>query len=290
MDTDSGLAAGAWAENSRFYSSPIGWGPTESASSFDDDAIKDLAVSLRPRGVAAHEIPAFVDMIVSIVRIEAMNWRYDVETGRWVNKANGAVDDRQGGGVAQIAAAGRMNITTGSARPKPGDLKPSDSLVRDLEKKALEPMLRQREEARARLEQLDRDIEAGKVRFAEGARIGDAVAVPTPNGGSVIVPESSLSESDKALLRARREAAVEKAYPSEPVVEREPRDIDGLTASERAMMHKHLSETAATERCIVSNAPDPEALQPKRDPGVSMAAMLSHDPAAFKCIPNPYGR
>lgn len=258
----------------------------------DSDFFFSILADTCPSGIDARLYPEVANIIASKVNIMAAThtlvWNEAANKFHWVDR-KGVVDDRKFDGCREIAEAKQVNVGFGNARPKPGDLKPSESLIRDLQKKALEPLERQRAEARARLEQLDRDIEAGKVRIADGVRLGNGVAVPLANGATAIVPEEMVSASDRALINARREAALEKAYPQESVLPKEaaPVGFDGLTAEERIMVNKHLEASAKSEVSIVSDAPSPDALMPRRDPGASMAAIMSFDKGAFKEIPKP---
>ena len=258
----------------------------------DSDFFFSILADTCPAGIDARLYPEVANIIASKVNIMAAThtlvWNEAANKFHWVDR-KGAVDDRKFDGCREIAEAKKANVAFGNARPKPGDLKPSESLIRDLQKKALEPLERQRAEARARLEQLDRDIEAGKVRIADGVRLGNGVAVPLPNGATAIVPDHMVSEADRALINARREAALERAYPQEQALPREqgPVGMDGLTSEERLMVNKHLVESAKSDVSIVSDAPAPDALMPRRDREVSMASIMSFDKGAFKEIPKP---
>ena len=259
----------------------------------DSDFFFSILADTCPAGIDARLYPEVANIIASKVNIMAAThtlvWNEAAQKYTWLDR-KGAVDDRKFDGCREIAEAKQVNVTFGNARPKPGDLKPSETLIRDLQRKALEPMERQRAEARARLEQLDRDIEAGKVRIAEGVRLGNGVAVPLPNGATAIVPDHMVSEADRALINARREAALERAYPQDVPLPKEqgPVGMDGLTSEERIMVNKHLVESAKSDVSIVSDGPaEPGSRMPRRDPEASMAGIMSFDKGAFKEIPKP---
>lgn len=252
----------------------------------DIEAIKDAAVSVFPEGVPADALPDLVELVVRLVEIEQMKWT--LQNGRWVGP-RGQVDERPTNGCREIAEAGTLLVATGSARPKPGDLKPSESLLRDLNATAQAPAIAMREQYRARLAELDREIAAGKTEVHPEATPGNAVSVPGENGRRMIVPESRLTPADRQALAV--EEAARTFVPPPPV--RKVGDVgagsDGMTADERLRVSKARAEIAATPPVarLIDAVPQGAVIIPAKPDyrAPSRADVESWEPSAMKCIP-----
>lgn len=256
----------------------------------DLEWIKDEAVSVFPEGVPVEAVPDFAELIVRLVEITQM--KYVLQNGRWVNPHGVVAAPPAVSGCKEIAEAGTMLVGTGSARPKPGDLKPSESLLRDLNATAQAPLIKAREEARARWEEINRQIENGQTEVHPEATPGNAVSIPGENGRRVIVPEHKLTAADKQAI------AAEQAARATPPPRPEPRDVgaglDGMTSEERRKVAAALARPGIDVGGgvrevvrVVDRVPEGcEVIPAKPDyRAPSRSDVESWDLSAMKCIP-----
>jgi hypothetical protein len=215
----------------------------------DVEWIKDEAVSVFPEGVPVEAVPEFAELIVRLVEIAQM--KYVLVNGKWVNPHGVVAAPPAVSGCKEIADAGTMCVNTYSARPKPGDLKPSESMLRDMKAKAEAPLLAQRAEYRARLAELDRELANGRTEVHPEATPGNAVSVPGENGRRMIVPEERLTPGDRARVEQEQVARVE-AYARPAKLEPVESGKDGATAEERLRVAAARAKMAATPQPTVS--------------------------------------
>ena len=129
------------------------------------DTVIDLWADVRPYGTLPDDYEAVARLVIGAVRLKMMRKKelvYVNGAAYWRDKQTGEVDNDMGNGCAEIAASGRMYAhVTGACRPQPGDLKPSESLIRSQRQIQLDSEERAREAKRERLKQQLRDLDNG---------------------------------------------------------------------------------------------------------------------------------
>lgn len=212
-----------------------------------------------------------------------MRSRWILQDGKWINSVTSEVDSRPGAGCQD----GPPRVNTGQ-RPKPGErcFAPSESMQRDLRnrQKAMEEarLARRRE----KWLQLDRDIEAGKVRVDPTATLGSAVVEVKEGDVRHIVRADKLSNDEKR--RAKQAVAAEIAARQEREAARAPIDEAKLSAELEVAAAKapfQPDKSGYIHRYSLAEGHDPSLPKPTPKPGANRHRMESFDLSDLRSLP-----
>lgn len=174
---------------------------------------------------------------------------------------------------------GDRPLVNAGARPSPGDLKPSESLLRSLASGQREADDRARLARRSKLENLERGIEQGRVIVHPEARTdSENIIVQRGDGVMVVLPREKASERDIASTERARQEQLARAYESQ---RRAEADAESARAEEfkRAVASMPPEQIAAAQ--AQSHTPTPPISRP-------VAISEGHDPNLPK-PPKPRG-
>ena len=168
------------------------------------EVVLDLWAGLCPYGTKPEEYESVARVAIGTVRIHMARTKelvYFNGTAYWRDKQTGAIDTDMGDGCREAAKAGRVNINIGTARPQPGDLKPSESLIRSQRQIQLDSEERARQEKRDSLMRQLRDLDNGALDVHPDAGLNtDNVTVTGSAGGPYTVPVPDLLTGSGASL------------------------------------------------------------------------------------------
>lgn len=141
---------------------------------------------------------------------------WTLRDGKWVRPETGEVDSSPPPhrDADHYASLGRVV----GVRPREGDncFKPSEDLLRSLNRAQDDKAKAKREKLREGFIQIERDFDSGKRRMDPDVHIGTGcVAVPTSEGGVRYVREDRVPEAERLKIAKEREEA--RLGPAEPV-------------------------------------------------------------------------
>lgn len=197
--------------------------------------------------------------------------RQNPETGKneWVRPGTNEVDSRSPP-PRDWSAPPNVNV---GARPKPGDLRPSEPLLRSLGNAQREADERRKAERFARLEQLERDIASGKLRVHDEAKVGGDNVILERDGSMHVVPRENAPERE--LWACEVERAVKRAGASEAARRNEAeRQRDEEAGAKREAGSPSVQRLIAEANERLAAAPPP--------PPAPVAVGVGHDPRYAK--------